>query len=357
MKKKGNMVLLGCGIVFLLISLLGCKADPQMYSVTFDSKDGSDVARQEIQENGKATRPADPTKTGYVFDNWHIDSPEGNVWDFGTAVTGDMTLYANWESYNYKVTFDSQGATPPADPTSKTVTSPATTVGVLPTAPVKTDYSFDGWYTAESSGGTKFTADTTVTGDITVYAKWFGPVAEKGFGPSGGYVFYDKGSYSDGWRYLEAAPARWSGTTDDPTYCFGYYRTTTEKKDNAKVGTETAIGTGKANTSALVAAMGATAYSKEEGSGKAIYAAKVCSDLKLTKDGVVYDDWFLPSKDELNQMYINLKKNSLGGFSADDYWSSSEDGAIFAWHQNFNYGYQNYFDRYPSNRVRPVRAF
>lgn len=353
MKKKGNMVLLGCGIVFLLISLLGCKADPQMYSVTFDSNDGSDVARQEIQENGKATRPADPTKTGYVFDNWHIDSPEGNVWDFGTAVTGDMTLYANWESYNYKVTFDSQGATTEATPTSKTVTSPATTVGVLPAAPEKTDYSFDGWYTAVSGGGTKFTADTTVTGDITVYAKWFGPVTLKGFGPSGGYVFYDKGEYTDGWRYLEAAPEGWSGTSTDPTYVFGYNRTTSDGT-NVAVGTNTGIGTGKANTVALVAAMGEKAYnSGDAGLFKAMYAAKACADYR----GGGHDDWFLPSKDELNQMYINLKKNSLGGFSADDYWSSSEGGAIFAWHQNFNYGYQNDFDRYPNDRVRPVRAF
>ena len=217
MKKKGNMVLLGCGIVFLLISLLGCKADPQMYSVTFDSKDGSDVARQEIQENGKATRPADPTKTGYVFDNWHIDSPEGNVWDFGTAVTGDMTLYAKWR--DPLVTFDSQGATTEATPTSKTVTSPATTVDALPTEPVKTGYIFDGWYTAVSGGGTKFTESTEVTGDMTLYAKWvFVPY----LGDTGGYVFYDKGEYTDGWRYLEAAPAGWSGSgAVDPAYIFG----------------------------------------------------------------------------------------------------------------------------------------
>jgi hypothetical protein len=76
------------------------------------------------------------------------------------------------------------------------------------------------------------------------------------------------------------------------------------------------------------------------------------------KNGVVYDDWFLPSKDELDLMYRNLKKNNQGGFSLDYYWSSSEGSARFAWFQYFGSG--NQFDNYARSReyrVRPVRAF
>jgi uncharacterized repeat protein (TIGR02543 family) len=42
----------------------------------------------------------------------------------------------------------------------------------LPTAPTKTSYDFAGWFTVVNGGGTQFTAATTVTANITVYAKW-----------------------------------------------------------------------------------------------------------------------------------------------------------------------------------------
>ncbi|HBD94704.1 MAG: hypothetical protein A2015_07115 [Spirochaetes bacterium GWF1_31_7] len=72
----------------------------------------------------------------------------------------------------YTVTFDGDGATTVANPTSKTVTSPATTVVTLPINPEKTGYYFGGWFTAKNGVGTEFTASTVVTGSITVYAKW-----------------------------------------------------------------------------------------------------------------------------------------------------------------------------------------
>ena len=161
-------------------------------------------------------------------------------------------------------------------------------------------------------------------------------------GPSGGYVFYDKGSYSNGWRYLEAAPAgnEYSGKV------WGGYKT-------AVGGTGEGIGSGLNNTEKIVRRFGnAEAYEK-----KTDYAAKLCSDLVVTKNGVVYDDWFLPSKDELNLIYQNLKKNNLGGFSEDIYWSSSEKSAAYAWIQAFDDGRQNYHFRDNNYRVRPVRAF
>ena len=79
----------------------------------------------------------------------------------------------------------------------------------------------------------------------------------------------------------------------------------------------------------------------------------------VTKDGTVYDDWFLPSKDELDLIFQNLYGNNLGGFSGDDYWSSSESDADEAWNQNFSNGTQGYYNRkyVVVDRVRPVRAF
>ena len=76
-------------------------------------------------------------------------------------------------------------------------------------------------------------------------------------GPAGGYVFYDKGQYSDGWRYLEAAPAGWGGGPLDPFYIFGEY-----ESSFTPMRTETGIGTGEENTAKLVEAMKDDAHSQ-----------------------------------------------------------------------------------------------
>ena len=69
-----------------------------------------------------------------------------------------------------------------------------------------------------------------------------------------------------------------------------------------------------------------------------------------------FRDWFLPSKDELNQLY--LEKNVIGGFAAIGYWSSSESGCYNAWYQNFKSGKQyNTFGKGTLKRVRAIRSF
>ncbi len=75
-------------------------------------------------------------------------------------------------SSSFIVTFDSQGATVAANPSSIVVTTPATTVGALPIAPFKKGYTFAGWYTVPGGGGTQFTSSTIVKADITLFAYW-----------------------------------------------------------------------------------------------------------------------------------------------------------------------------------------
>ena len=66
-------------------------------------------------------------------------------------------------------------------------------------------------------------------------------------------------------------------------------------------------------------------------------------------------DWFLPNKEQLNQLYN--KRSAVGGFSDYYYWSSSEPGANLAWYQLFGRGYQYATSKYNYLRVRAVRAF
>lgn len=175
-------------------------------------------------------------------------------------------------------------------------------------------------------------------------------------GPAGGYIFYDKGSYSDGWRYLEAAPQDL-----DDTYAFGGIGLHI-------VGTSAAVGQGKANTELLIKEIDGNSpngidysvYRKDEKSfipTGICSAAKACADYKFNG----YDDWFLPSKDELNLMYVNLHENGLGNFGTwfHPYLSStaSAEDDWHLWCQNFVYGLQGLEGRLYGDYVRPVRAF
>jgi uncharacterized repeat protein (TIGR02543 family) len=116
--------------------------------------------------------PANPSWTGYNFGGWNTSSDGlGTAFTASTTVTGNITVYAKWDSYFYTVTFNNSGGDTEADPASKTVISPNTNVSTLPANPTRMGYVFDGWYIGAETGSV-FTASTTVTGNITVYAKW-----------------------------------------------------------------------------------------------------------------------------------------------------------------------------------------
>ena len=154
-------------------------------------------------------------------------------------------------------------------------------------------------------------------------------------GPSGvGIVFY----VSDGGLHgYEVAPVDQS--------------TSSEWSNNATTltgTTGTAIGTGFLNTDAII-----------NQSGHTISAAQICRNYRYVEEG----DWFLPSKDELGAIWDNLVENDsggnsgVGGFANDYYWSSAESSSEYAWGLNFDNGYQNYYYKVNSDRVRAVRAF
>ena len=87
------------------------------------------------------------------------------------------------------------------------------------------------------------------------------------------------------------------------------------------------------------------------GCNEADIAARLCGDLVLGG----YSDWYLPSKDELNQLYIN--KVAVGGFASNYYWCSTEDDYVDARTQDFANGTQYYYNKFANLAVRSVRAF
>jgi hypothetical protein len=119
---------------------------------------------------------------------------------------------------------------------------------------------------------------------------------------------------------------------------------------------ETALGTGQANTTAII---------NNQGAGS--YAAKICDDYTNTDTGTgIYSDWYLPSKDELNKLYLN--KYVIGGFKDGVYWSSSDwdnkyYSGLYAWAQYFPSGGQAPYPKAETKNIifsynaRAVRSF
>lgn len=104
--------------------------------------------------------------------------------------------------------------------------------------------------------------------------------------------------------------------------------------------TGSAIGTGSANTAAIIASQGAGSY-----------AASICNSYT----GGGYSDWYLPNSGELDKLYLN--KTAIGGFTSLQYWSSSEYASNTATSENFNLGTQTANSKANLYYVRAIRAF
>jgi hypothetical protein len=83
----------------------------------------------------------------------------------------------------------------------------------------------------------------------------------------------------------------------------------------------------------------------------------ISSPLNHTSEGQKFRDWRLPTKYELNEMYLNLHQLGLGGFANYGYWSSTELDNYDAWRQNFISGFQYVYVKNNYGPVRAVRAF
>jgi hypothetical protein len=148
----------------------------------------------------------------------------------------------------------------------------------------------------------------------------------------GGLIFYVNETDGTG---LVAAPSD-QANIDIGRAVWGCYGTLIDGADGV------AIGTGAQNTLDILAGCNETGT-----------AAKICADLVLNEK----EDWFLPSKDELNAIYTKLYLNGFGGFALNVYWSSTENANGGAWGQGFANGTQTTNGKSYATYVRAVRAF
>ena len=177
----------------------------------------------------------------------------------------------------------------------------------------------------------------TTLKSVQVYngTAWFSTVHFIGESYGGGIVFY---VYDNGQHGLIAATADQNGGAGIRWY--GGSNTNTRARADG-------VGAGLKNTAIIIANQGPV--------DGAAFAATVCNEYLVTVAGVTYDDWYLPSKHELNLLY--LQRTIVGGFTNDHYWSSSEYDFNAAWEMYFIIGFEDVDFKNSTYRVRAVRAF
>jgi hypothetical protein len=177
---------------------------------------------------------------------------------------------------------------------------------------------------------------TGATGSIGATGATGGyPVHTIGESYGGGIVFY---VYDGGQHGLIASTAdqsagiRWFGAISN---------------NNDSHARANGIGAGLKNTSIILANQG-----NLDGNP---FAATICNEYSVSVAGLTYGDWYLPSKYELNLLY--LQRTVVGGFANFLYWSSTERDGLNAWYQDFANGDQTPDSKNNTIAVRAVRAF
>lgn len=174
------------------ITLIAHYAVTHIYKVSFNLNGGEGtIETQRVTEGEKATRPStDPTRENtasaeYTFGGWYTSTDNGETisdepFDFDTPITGNLTLYAFWNSTEkFTVSFNVNGGTGIFESQTVTNGDKATEPTTQPTkeGDENTKYTFTGWYTSSDEGKTlsetpfNFTK-TKITKSITLYAKW-----------------------------------------------------------------------------------------------------------------------------------------------------------------------------------------
>ncbi|MFJ7650124.1 InlB B-repeat-containing protein, partial [Lysinibacillus sp. NPDC097279] len=157
--------------VFGDISLVDFNTSPPVevkHKVSFDVDGGSLVPDQSIAHGEKATVPTTPTKAGYTFEGWYTDDEGTNQYDFtNNVITANTTIYAKWEPVGYTVNFEVNGGS----------LIPNQTVAhgekaIVPPAPTKAGYTFEGWYTDDEGTSQYDFTNNVITANTTLYAKW-----------------------------------------------------------------------------------------------------------------------------------------------------------------------------------------
>lgn len=267
---KDLMIPGATGVDFTTLAVT--KLIPPTYAVTFDSAGGSPVSGQTVTEGEPAVQPATPTRSGHTFAGWYAGA---SAWSFATPVTGATTLTAHWARPSHAVSFDSAGGSAVATQQVEEG-SPA----VPPATPIRTGWTFAGWY----DGASAYDFATPVAGATTLTAHWTRVTYGVAFDADGG-------SAVDPQTVAHGDPAAEPSTPTRPGWTFtGWF-------DGAEAWDFAAPVTGATTLTARWARVAHTVAFDSDG-GSAVAAQQVEEDAAATepvaptRSGWTFDGWF-----------------------------------------------------------------
>ena len=149
-----------------------------MYTITFDSNEGTAVQAIESNYNEDVVAPVNPTKVGHTFIGWYSDINLTESYVFTTMPSESITLYAKWSVNTYTISFDSNGGTAIAD-----ISEVYRTEIQAPNTPTKLGYTFTGW---DQAMPTNMPAE-----NMTLIAQWQINTYTITFDTNGGTVIAD----------------------------------------------------------------------------------------------------------------------------------------------------------------------
>ena len=144
-------------------SITNTQTSKSEYVITFIYGYNDLTSEATVKANEKLTKPTNPARTNYKFDNWYTDDTFTTIYDFNAAVNSDFNLYAKWNNI-WTVSFSGAGNLA----SQKIVNNAKAT---KPTNPTKAGYEFDGWFKEETFEH-EFDFESGVTSNLTLYAKF-----------------------------------------------------------------------------------------------------------------------------------------------------------------------------------------
>jgi uncharacterized repeat protein (TIGR02543 family) len=145
-----------------------------IYTIIFDSHDGSTVAPVTVNAGTPIPKPADPMKTGYTFLGWFNTASGGTAYTWPHTLNGNTTMHAQWTAISYNITYNNLNGASNPNPANYTIENSAISLAPLTHA----YYQFEGWYENAAFSGTPVTSiPASSMGIKTFYAKWHAPAS------------------------------------------------------------------------------------------------------------------------------------------------------------------------------------
>ena len=164
--------------IFLFLSLFGC-TEPQIndsnvngtsYTINFVSNGGSFIPSVTKQSGSSVSAPASPIRSGYTFDGWYTTSTLTTRVSWPITLNSNRTYYAGWKANvitnSYSISFITNGGSFVPSVTKQSGSSVS-----APASPIRSGYTFDGWYTT-STLTTRVSWPITLNSNRTYYAGW-----------------------------------------------------------------------------------------------------------------------------------------------------------------------------------------